>query len=114
LYLCGETSAPACTQADGILQVAHGSQLGRAENVNYLVATVYPDRIDLELKQIAILREGGLAAQAGGSGPAEKIRIADDVKQKGFATVGAAVLHREGGGLVLSNATGALEKTSLP
>ncbi len=114
LYLCGETRALACTQADGILQVAHGSEFGRDANVNYLVAMVYPDRIDLELKQIAILKEGGLPSQAGGSGPSEKIRIADDVKQKGFATVGTAVLHRDRTGLVLSSATGVLEKASLP
>jgi len=117
LYLCGETQAAACRQADGVLQIAHGGQWcgpGRSAAVNYLVATVYPGRIDLELKQIAILKEDGTPAQAGGSSPGEKIRIADDVKQKGFTTVGTAVLRRDQAGPVLSNATGVLEKASLP
>jgi 3',5'-cyclic AMP phosphodiesterase CpdA len=114
LYLCGEARALAGTQADGILQVAHGSALGRDANMNYLVATVYPDRIDLELKQISLLREGVPPTPAEGGGPSEKIRIADEVKLKGFTTVGAAVLHRDRTGSVLSNATGAFEKTGLP
>jgi type 1 glutamine amidotransferase len=114
LYLCGETRVLACAQADGILQVAHGSELGRDANVNYLVATVYPDRIDLELRQIALLKEGGPPAPAGGSGPGETIRIADDVKQKGFVIAGTAVLHRDRTGLVLSNAAGVLERANLP
>ncbi len=114
LYLCGATSALVCIQADGVLQVAHGSAFGRDANVNYLIATVYPDRIDLELKQIAVMVEGGPSAPAGGSGPSAKIRIADDVKQKGFSTIGAAVLRRDQTGLVLSNATGVLEKARLP
>jgi type 1 glutamine amidotransferase len=117
LYLCGETQAVACTQADGILQVAHGGLWngpdGRAA-VSYLVATVYPGRIDLELKQIAIVKEGSPPAQVGDSGPSEKIRIADNVEQKGFTTVGTAVLHRDQTGWVLSNATGVLGKATLP
>jgi len=114
LYLCGATRALACTQTDGILQVAHGSEFGRDAHVSYLVATVYPDRIDLELKQMAILTEGALAAQAGGSGPGETIRIAEDARQKGFATVGTAVLHRDRTRVVLSHGAGILEKAGLP
>ena len=117
LYLCGETQAVACRQADGILQVAHGG-LWHGPNglatVSYLVATVYPCRIDLEIKQIAILKEGAPPTQAGVSSPSEEIRIADDIKQKGFTTLGTAVLRRDQAGLVLSNATGVLEKASLP
>jgi len=136
LYLCGETEAVACTQADGILQIAHGgswrgrpalaSSLGERRQdagetqgqdglatVNYLVATVYPDRIDLEVKEIAIASAGG-QPQASGNRPAEKIRIADEARQKGFTTAGAAVLRRDRTGWAISNATGCFAKTSLP
>ena len=66
LYLCGEARTVACTQADGVLlrpSIAGtaGAALGRGcpTRSNYLVATVYPDRIDLEVKEIAIIQEGG-------------------------------------------------------
>jgi hypothetical protein len=114
LYLCGAAHAAACTQADGILQIAHGglwqSQEGRA-SINYLVATVYPDRIDLEVKEIAIVPEGDRLPQSADTPVSEKIRIPDEAKQKGFTTVGTAVLHRDGTGLKLSRATGCFEKT---
>lgn len=92
LYLCGEVHAISCTQADGILQVAHGSLFGAAPKVNYLVATVHPDRIDLELKEIEITNEGSRLWQMGDERPCKRVRIADDVKQKGFVTVGTATL----------------------
>ena len=106
LYLCGETAAIACSRSDGICQVAHGSSWhGRSgvagilpavrgrdaldtqdqdglATVNYLVATVYADRIDLELKEIAILHEGDRLWQMGDSRPSERIRIADEASFK--------------------------------
>ena len=104
LYLCGETPAVACTQADGMLQVAHGGQFSRGPKVNYLVATVYPDRIDLEVKEIAVSQEGG------NNQPNAKIQIADAAKAKGFTTIGTASLHRDRAGLTVSNATGCFER----
>ncbi len=109
LYLCGAAGAISCRQADGILQIAHGGQWQTGTSptaVNYLVATIYPDRIDLELKEIALVNEGG--------GPAGKIRISEEVRQKGFTTAGTAVLHRDRTGLVLSHTTGSFQKTNLP
>jgi hypothetical protein len=99
LYLCGGTKAIGCAQADGILQIAHGG----LATMNYAVAAVYPDRIDLELKEIALTREDGPTPP---TGPSEKIRIAEDAKSKGFTTVGTASLHRDRTGSIVSNATG--------
>jgi len=110
LYLCGEAGAIACAQADGILQVSHGSRLGRDRKVNYLVATVYPDRIDLELKEIPIINESGRLPGTGENGPSERIRIADEARQKGFATVGTATLYGTQTGTALTNATGCFEE----
>jgi hypothetical protein len=102
LYLCGETQTIGCVQADGILQIAHGG----LATVNYTVATVYPDRIDLEVKKIDVIHEGAGPTQAGSGLSGERLRLGDDVKAQGFTTVGTAVLHRDRAGLVLSNTTG--------
>ena len=104
LYLCGEAGTVACTQADGVLQVAHGGQFSRGPKVNYVTGTVYPDRIDLEVKEIGLSQEGG------DSQPSAKIQIADAAKAKGFTTIGTASLHRDRTGLTLSNATGCFER----
>ncbi len=109
LYLCGAAGTISCRQADGILQIAHGGQWQTVTSpaaVNYLVATVYPDRTDLELKEIPLINEGG--------SPARKIRISEEVRQKGFTMAGTAILHRDRTGLVLSRTTGSFEKTNLP
>jgi len=99
LYLCAGSGSAACTQADGIVQIAHGGKLGRSPGINYLVATVYPDRIDLELKEVAVVGESTRPPQAG-------VRLADEVRAKGFDVIGTAVLHRGAAGAVLSTATG--------
>ena len=114
LYLCAEVPSLACTQADGILQVAHGNSFGGSPKVSYLVATVYPDRIDLELKEIPIINEGGRPSQAADSRPCEKIRIADETRQKGFVTAGTATLNKGQGATTLVNATGCFEGKPLP
>ena len=87
-----------------MLQVAHGGQFNRGPKVNYLVAAVYPDRIDLEVKEIAVAHEGE------DNQSSAKIQIADAAKAKGFTTIGAASLHRDRTGLTVSNATGCFER----
>jgi 3',5'-cyclic AMP phosphodiesterase CpdA len=51
LYLCGEVHDVTVTERDGIMQIAHGSLIAGGR-MNYLVGTIYPDHIDLELKRI--------------------------------------------------------------
>jgi hypothetical protein len=132
LYLCGQTSAIACTQSDGICHIAHGGGAGVAGilpalrgrdaldtqgqdargTINYLVATVYPDRIDLELKEIEVANEGGRLWQMGEDRPAKTVRIVDEVRQKGFATIGTATISRGETGPALTNAEGCLKPRS--
>jgi hypothetical protein len=109
LYLCGQTAAIACSQSDGICHVAHGSRIGSDAKVNYLVAMVYADRIDLELKQIAVLNEGGRLWQMGGNRPPKTIRIPEEARQTGFVTIGTATLSTGESGPALTNATGCFE-----
>jgi type 1 glutamine amidotransferase len=110
LYLCGEVHAITCTQADGVLQIAHGGLFGYNPKVNYLVATVHPDRIDLELKEIAILNEGGKLPQTGDNRPREIVRIPDEARQKGFITIGTATLCSRPEGATLTNTTGCFDR----
>ncbi len=114
LYLCGEVHTISCAQADGILQVTHGGLFGAAPKVSYLVATVYPDRIDLELKEIAILNEGDSLWQIGGVRPCKTVRIAEEAKQKGFLVVGTATLRHGDEGTALSNLAGCFERLKAP
>ena len=104
LYLCGESPATTCSQSDGVLQVARG-QDGRG-TIGYLVATVYSDRIDLEMKEIAVVGEGGRLWQMGDDRPSKRVRITDEAKAKGFVTVGTAILSTQDAGPSLTNTTG--------
>ncbi len=106
LYLCGEVHAITCTQADDVLQIAHGGLFGYNPKVNYLVATVFADRIELTLKELEIANEGERLWQVGNNRPHEKVSIADEVKEKGFVTVGTATLTTEDGRKVLTQVTG--------
>ena len=106
LYLCGEVHAITCTPADGVLQIAHGGLFGYNAKVNYLVATVRGDKIDLELKELAIVNEGDRLLQVGNNRPHERVSITDEAKKKGFVTVGTATLDTAGGSQVLKDATG--------
>ncbi|UCD00084.1 MAG: ThuA domain-containing protein [Phycisphaerales bacterium] len=109
LYLCGEVHAITCTQADGVLQTAHGGLFGYNAKVNYLVATVRGDKIGLELKELAIVNEGDRLWQEGNNRPHERVSIADEVREQGFVTVGTATLDAASGSPTLINATGCFE-----
>ncbi|MBN1508091.1 MAG: ThuA domain-containing protein [Sedimentisphaerales bacterium] len=93
LYLCGEVPAIRCTQADGILQIAHGATISRDPRLNYLVATVSDKGIELELKEIAVTNDGG------------RTTISDEAKKQGFVTAGKATLDD---GSAMKDATGCL------
>ena len=56
LYLCGEVHDITAKEQDGIEHLAHGALFGYNNKVNYLVMTVTPQRIHLELKRIDIVR----------------------------------------------------------
>ncbi len=106
LYLCGEVHAITCRQADGILQIAHGGLFGYNPKVNYLVATVFADRIELQLKELSIVNEGERLWQEGNNRPYERVSISEEARQRGFVTVGTAMLKTEGGSRMLTDATG--------
>jgi len=65
--------------------------------VNYLVATVWPTRMHLELKRLPIVCEGGRMYQEGQNRPREIVRITPEAKDKGFQRVGTLVIDKAGG-----------------
>jgi len=106
LYLCGEVHAITCSRTDDVLQIAHGGLFGYNPKINYLLGTVTGDRIMLELKEIEIVNSGDKLEQVGNNRPQETVTIADEVKQKGFTTVGTATLDKSGGVKTLTDPTG--------
>lgn len=66
LYLAGELHDVNAAAKDGIVQVVNGSQPGTVPELNYLVVTVHPDRLELELKALELEITEGSELQAGG------------------------------------------------
>ena len=88
LYLCGEVHAITCTERDGIQQIAHGGLVGYNTRTNYLVVDVYPDRLDLQIKEIDMIPSGDPLWQPGSNRPLEKVDIRPTMKVRGFTPVG--------------------------
>lgn len=97
LYLCGEVHAITCTEADGVEQIAHGSLFGYVDTVNYLVATVAPEAMHLELKRLDIILEGAELPQSAGNRPREIVRISPEQKAAGFRSVGTMTIDKREG-----------------
>ncbi len=53
LYLCGEDHTYTKLEQDGIVQLAHGSTLGRTSQMNYLIADVQGARMDITIMSTA-------------------------------------------------------------
>jgi len=94
LYLCGEVHAITCIEADGVEQIAHGSLFGYVDTVNYLVATVTPEAMQLELKRLDIILEGAELPQSAGNRPREIVRISPEQKAAGFRSVGTMSIDK--------------------
>ena len=114
LYLCGEVHAITCTERDGALQIAHGGLFGYNPEVSYLVATVSPQRIELELKAIGIVNSGEKLWQVGKNRPQKRVTIAPEVKKQGFQSFGTAVIDKTGGAKKLVDRTGLFDESHNP
>jgi hypothetical protein len=54
LYIAGEMHDISVQEKDGVMQVVHGSAPAQVPEFNYLITRVFPDRLELELKALAI------------------------------------------------------------
>ena len=94
LYLCGEVHAITCIEKDGVQQIAHGGLFGYNPKVNYLVGQVWPDRVELELKELDIVCEGERLWQEGRNRPFETVRITEETRTRGYLSVGHLTLMK--------------------
>lgn len=95
LYLCSAWDVVQCTQTDGIVQVLNSASVGHGPVVNYLVSTVSSKGIELEVKQIGVVSDGG-----------GRPVITDDARKQGFVTIGKATLDKA----AITEATGCFAK----
>lgn len=95
LYLAGEVHAITCTERDGVQQIAHGGLVGYNPRTNYLVVDVYPDRLDLVIKEIDMIPSGKQLWQPGRNRPLEKVAITPEMKQRGFIPVGKLTIQTD-------------------
>lgn len=91
-YLAGEVHAITCSEKDGVEQIAHGSLIGWAPTVNYLVVEISPKGLTLELKEIEI----GSDFVAQERRDATRIWIPEQAMRRGFQTVGSLQVEQSG------------------
>jgi hypothetical protein len=97
LYLCGEVHAITCIERDRVQQIAHGGLFGYNSKVNYLVVKVTEDKMILTLKELDIECAGEKLWQVGKNRPKERVTLADEVRTRGYMTVGSMVLDKSSG-----------------
>ncbi len=70
----------------GVVQIAHGANVGRAPKLNYLVGRVFEDRIELEIKQVDQIKnpQGTPIRQLSHRRPAGDVVLGES----GFVTTG--------------------------
>ena len=115
LYIAGEVHAVTCTQKDGIQQVAHGGLIGRTNKPNYMVVTVYKDKLELEIKEIDLINGKGMIWQQDKErGPFNTITITEERKKKGFTPIGSVTIQKNGDKKGFENITGFFDEKNNP
>jgi len=106
LYLAGEVHAITCTERDGVQQIAHGGLVGYNTRTNYLVVDVYPNRLELTIKEIDMVPSGPHLWQPGNNRPLEKVDITPKMKKRGFIPVGTLTMDKSGEAKAFNEAKG--------
>lgn len=115
LYIAGEVHAVTCTQKDGIQQVAHGGLIGRTNKQNYMVVTVYKDKLELVIKEIELINgKGMLWQQDKEKGPFKTITITEERKKKGFTSIGSVTIVKKEDKKVFENMNGFFDESKNP
>ena len=115
LYIAGEVHAVTCTQKDGIQQVVHGGLIGRTTKPNYMVVTVFKDKLKLEIKEIDLVNgKGMLWQQDKNNGPFDTIMITNARKEKGFTSIGSVTIVKNDDKNIFEDETGFFDQESNP
>jgi len=97
VYLCGEHHAVTVKESDGVWQLVHGSSWGRkvVDTQDYLVCTVTPDALELEMKSFAMEAKGdNMWNLHKSNGPREIVEIPARVKEDGPRTIGTITIEK--------------------
>ena len=98
MYLCGEHHAVTVSEKDGIWQIVHGSSWGRVETINYMVVKVWPEKMELEIKEFPVELKGGNIWNINKpKGPREIVEISEAVRKNGPQVVGTMVIDKTNG-----------------
>jgi len=115
LYICGEVHAVTCLRNQGVMQVAHGGLFGRTTQPNYMVVTVHPDKLELNIKEIDLVNgEGRLWQHNKSRGPWDSITITEARRLKGFTSIGSVTIGKQGAGKRFESPTGFFATDSDP
>lgn len=109
LYLCGEFHAVTVGESDGIWQIVHGSSWGRevVDTQDYLVCTVLPDRLRLEMKSFPMQAKGDYMWNLHkDKGPREIVEIPEEARQEGPKTIGTLTIQKSKSGKQYLSRTG--------
>jgi hypothetical protein len=106
LYLCGEVHAITCTERNGIQQVAHGGLIGYNPRINYMVVDVFPDKLELTIKELDIIPSGEKLWQPGNNRPLERVNIAPKIRKRGYIPVGKLIIKNTKSSRKFKNAKG--------
>jgi hypothetical protein len=97
IYLCGEVHDISFQRRDGVLQLITGTQASNVSEFNYLIATVFPDRIDFEIKSIETTLEGPRDASLDPYGRDKYtqriVKVSPEQQAGGWQTVGTMTLR---------------------
>jgi len=114
LYLCGEVHAITCTERDGVQQIAHGGLFGYNPKVNYMVVKVSPGKMELELKELDIVCKGSKLWQEGRNRPRKTVLITDEIKKRGYISVGTMTIDKTSGKKTTRDKTGYFDEANNP
>jgi len=114
LYLCGEVHAITCTEKAGVQQIAHGGLFGYNPKVNYLVVKVSPQKIELGLKELDIVCKGPRLWQEGRNRPHESVTISEDIRKRGYVSVGKMTIDKIDGNKNTQDKTGYFDEQNNP
>jgi hypothetical protein len=114
LYLCGEVHAITCTEKDGVQQIAHGGLFGYNPKVNYLVVKVSAQEIELELKELDIICAGPRLWQEGMNRPHESVTISEEIRKRGYISVGRMTIVKMDGKKNTQDKTGYFDEMNNP
>jgi len=97
-----------------VQQIAHGGLFGYNPKVNYLVVKVSPEKMELELKELDIVCQGPKLWQEGMNRPHEKVTISEEIRKRGYVSVGKMIIYKTAGKKHMRHKTGYFDQQGIP